>query len=549
MRPLLSRIVMAALVLCGPASASALSVTQFSPEGMMARITRVQADFDAPAVALGDDGAADPFLVACDDDTAKGSGRWTDPQHWIYVFDAPLAGAVSCQARPNPDFRDLQGQPLAGEARRFATGGPRARLVRPWSRTISEDQVFVLRFNAAPDTRSLLERTHCEVEGLGEAVPTRLVTGADRERILKAVTGSAGTDAWDDARLLQCKRLLPSKARVRLVVAPGVRSAGLDGRPGVPSTVGLAEDFEVRTAFNAVMSCTRTNAQAPCSPLFPVLVAFSRPVPRDLAARVALEAPQGPRVARQFGPEADDPSDDAIETLQFDPPFEERSTLTLTLPDALRDDMGMPLANADRFPLTIRMDAMPPLAKFASGEFGIVERFAEGAPGQDRPALAPLALRRVEPQLQTRESDTVCRAGARPGDHGRRSGAAMVCARAQSSRRLVDGRAVRRPSGVADTARGPGRRTPHRRAFAFRVRSQGRGPDAGVARAAGRGGPRTSRWSASPWPNPACMCWRSPRPGWGGIAQACRRGSRRTDHACALGGAGHEPGGPPEGRA
>lgn len=403
MRPLLSRVALTALILCGSTAASALSVTRFSPEGMMARISRAQADFDAPAVALGDDGAADPFLIACDDDAVKGVGRWTDPQHWVYVFDKPLAGAVSCQAKPNPDFRDLQGQPLAGDARRFATGGPRARLVRPWSRTIAEDQVFVLRFNAAPDTRSLLAHAYCEVEGLGEAVPTRLITGVDRAQILKTVTGEDEADAWDDARLLQCKRQLPAKARVRLVVAPGVRSAGQAGQPGVPSTVGLAEDFQVRTAFNAVMSCTRTNAQAPCSPLFPILVAFSRPVPRALAAGVALNGTQTPHVARQFGPDDQEASGDAIETLQFDPPFEERSTLTLTLPETLRDDMGMPLANADRFPLTIRMDAMPPLAKFASGEFGIVERFAEGAPGQGRPALAPLALRRVEPQLQTRD--------------------------------------------------------------------------------------------------------------------------------------------------
>ena len=403
MRHLFSRITLAALILCGSSPAWALSVTRFSPEGMMARVTRVLADFDMPAVPLGDGAAADPFLIECDDGAVRGAGRWTDPQHWTYVFDRPLAGAVSCQARPNPAFRDLQGQPLAGEARRFATGGPRARLVRPWGRTIAEDQVFVLRFNAVPDTQSLLQHSRCEVEGLGEAVPVRLITGVDRARILETVSGHDETDDWDDARMLQCKRLLPPEARVRLVVAPGVRSVGRDGQAGIPSTAGLSEDFQVRTAFNAVMSCTRTHAQAPCSPLFPILVAFSRPVPRELAAHVALNTAKGPLVARQFGPQAEEPPGDTVETLQFDPPFEERSTLTLTLPDALRDDMGLPLANAGRFPLTIEMDAMPPLAKFASGAFGIVERFAEGAPGQGRPALAPLALRRVEPQLQTRD--------------------------------------------------------------------------------------------------------------------------------------------------
>src|SRR5690606_40397258 len=75
---------------------------------MMARVTRVLADFDMPAVPLGDGAAADPFLIECGDGAVRGAGRWTDPQHWTYVFDRPLAGAVSCQARPNPAFRDLQ---------------------------------------------------------------------------------------------------------------------------------------------------------------------------------------------------------------------------------------------------------------------------------------------------------------------------------------------------------------------------------------------------------------------------------------------------------
>lgn len=403
MRYLVSRIVLAALVLCGSTAASALTVTHFSPAGMMARITRVQADFDVPAVALGDVRQTDPFLIDCGTDTITGTGRWVDPQHWVYVFDKPLAGAVACQAQPNPDFRDLQGQPLTDGTRRFATGGPRARLVRPWDHTISEDQVFVLRFNVEPDTQSLLEHAYCEVEGLGEAVPTRLVTGVDRARILKAVAGADAADSWDDARLLQCKRLLPPKAQVRLVVPAGVRSAGQGGRPGVPSVAGFAEDFQVRAAFSATMKCTRTNAQAPCSPLFPIVVDFSRPVPRDQAARITLQGLQGPHPAQQFAPGGADPADEAIETLQFDPPFEELSTLTLSVPDGLRDELGLTLSNADRFPLAIQMDAMPPLVKFASGEFGIVERFAEGAPGQDRPVLAPLALRRVGPQLQTRD--------------------------------------------------------------------------------------------------------------------------------------------------
>src|SRR5690606_42010803 len=129
------------------------------------------------------------FLSDCGDVAVRGAGLWSDTQDWSYVSGRPFAGAVSSQARTNPPVRDMQGPPLAGEARRFATGGPRARLVRPWGRTIAEDQVFVLRFNAVPDTQSLLQHSRCEVEGLGEAVPVRLITGGDRARVLETVSG------------------------------------------------------------------------------------------------------------------------------------------------------------------------------------------------------------------------------------------------------------------------------------------------------------------------------------------------------------------------
>ncbi|WP_322999756.1 alpha-2-macroglobulin family protein [Castellaniella sp.] len=402
MHPILSRTLLAGLALGWVVSASAAQVTRFTPQGAMARIMQAQVDFDAPAIALGDDLAADPYRIQCDSDAAKGSGRWVDPQHWVYSFERPLAGAVSCRAEPNPDFRDLQGHPLDGDkAYAFTTGGPRAEIAYPWDHNIVEDQVFVLRFNTATDPQSILDHAHCEVQGLGESVPVRLIAGDQRDQILRSV----GWDQGDpqrraDARLLQCKRLLPSSAQVRLVVGPGVKSPDLPGQPGVVSRMVLSQDFQVRGPFRASMNCTRSNAQAPCSPLFPIGVTFSSPVPRALANQVVLETPDGPRRIQATD---DGSAPDAVSSLTFGAPFAERSTLRLVLPKNLRDEMGRALVNASRFPLDVPVDALPPLVKFASGPFGIIERFAEGAPAQDAPALVPLALRRVGPQLRTRD--------------------------------------------------------------------------------------------------------------------------------------------------
>jgi len=384
---------------CCAASVAAVQVVRFTPQGAMARIMQAEADFDAPAVALGDDGAADPYRIECDSDAARGAGRWVDPRHWVYAFEQPLAGAVSCRATPNPDFRDLQGRPLAGAAYAFTTGGPRAQVARPWGDEIAEDQVFVLSFNVAPDPQSVLDHAHCEVQGLGEAVPVRAITGERREQILQAIHYDTSEAAG--VQLLQCKRLLPSGGQVRLVVGPGVRTPAAPGRAPVAGRTVLRQDFKVREAFRATLNCTRTNAQAPCSPLYPLTLSFSSPVPHALASQAVLQAPGGralaPDLSEGGAPEGD------VSSVRFAAPFPEKTTLRLTLPADLRDDMGRALSNGARFPLDVPIDALPPLVKFSSGPFGIVERFADGPPSQDRPALVPLALRRVGPQLRTRE--------------------------------------------------------------------------------------------------------------------------------------------------
>lgn len=393
----------AILIPCVSLPAMSVTLLRFTPQGAVVRITQVQADFDGPAVALGDDGAANPYLIACSDSQAKGTGRWVDPQHWVYTFEQPLAGAVSCSAQPNPAFRDLQGRQLSGlGAYAFTTGGPIATLWAPWGERIDEDQVFVLRFNAPTDERSLAEHAHCEVQGLGEAVPIRLITGEQRMQILQSLGWDASEPGAADARLLQCKRRLPSDAQVRLVVGPGVASVPAPGQPTVMSKAILSRDFRVRKPFGASLRCTRTNAQAPCSPLFPVALDFSSAVPREWARRIVLQTPAGPVGPQELADEGQ-ANQTAFDRLSFAPPFAERATLTLQVPDGLQDESGRPLSNAARFPLAVPMDAMPPLVKFASGPFGIIERFADGPAEQTQTAMVPLALRRVGPALHTRD--------------------------------------------------------------------------------------------------------------------------------------------------
>lgn len=383
-------------------SATAAQLVRFAPEGAMARIVHAEADFDSPVTALGNGQAPAPYRITCDGKSTKGSGRWVDTQHWIYTFEQPLAGAVSCNAEPNPDFRDLTGQPVAGlRAVAFTTGGPRATLARPYDDHIAEDQVFVVSFNTLTDSQSVIDHTHCEIQGLGEAVPVRLITGTARGQILKSMGWNDEPEKATRAQLLQCKRLLPSDAMVRLVVGPGVQTFAHEGQPPVVGQSALSQNFRVRTAFHATMNCTRTNAHAPCSPLFPITLNFSSPVPYALAGQIVLRTPNGTRHAEELAKK--NRGDNAISFFTFQPPFAEKSAVTLEVPRDLHDDMGRPLSNAVHFPLSIPIDAMPPLVKFAAGPFGILERFADAPPDVAQTPAVPLALRRVGPQLRTHE--------------------------------------------------------------------------------------------------------------------------------------------------
>src|SRR3546814_598934 len=207
----------------------------------------------------------------------------------------------------------------------------------------------------------------------------------------------------DDApsvQLVQCKRTLPANAKVQLWIRPGVRTLAQPGRDAVASVRGDVFKYTVREAFTAKLGCIRENSQAACSPVGTISLEFSAAVSNDILSQVALETPTGPiRPA-----ELDTGSGSASTYLSFEGTLPADSALTLVLPKDLRDEAGRPLANAARFPLTVRTAEFPPLIKFPSDTFGIIERFASDAEkaGQQPPML-PLSIRHVAADLAARD--------------------------------------------------------------------------------------------------------------------------------------------------
>src|SRR5439155_2961119 len=173
-------------------------------------------------------------------------------------------------------------------------------------------------------------------------------------------------------------------AEVKLVWGKGIASSS-----GVPTSADQALAYRVRPTFRASFSCDRVNKDAQCIPILPLTLSFTAPVAARDAARIRLVDGSGKAYKAKPAKE-----DDAITSVSFGPGLPENETFRIVLPSPLKDDAGRTLSNASSFPLKVRTDENPPLAKFAA-DFGILERVL---PDKSTPLL-PVTLRNVEAPL------------------------------------------------------------------------------------------------------------------------------------------------------
>jgi uncharacterized protein YfaS (alpha-2-macroglobulin family) len=368
----------------------AASITRVSPQGEVALVNQVVVGFSTAVVPLGDQRQPDPVILECLGASAGGSGRWNSEREWAWDFKDSLPPGTRCEIRRRPEWKPLAGELTGPTLFRFNTGGPAVRRTHPWpGATVDEDQFFVVELTGPVVEADLPAHAWCEVDSLGERLPVQVVTGADRAAILKARRLDKAPPG--QVLVLGCGRPLPNQARLRLVWGKGIASTG---PARIVTTTEQRFDFQVRAPFSAEFSCERERANAPCMPIRPLLLRFSAPVARALAAQVRLlPAAGGAALAPRF--DKDDQAGDLSE-LRFAAPLAERARYSIVLPRELKDLSGRPLANAASFPLTVATGEAPPIAKFAAAPFGVVEWTAD--------AMLPLTLRRVQDDLRPRST-------------------------------------------------------------------------------------------------------------------------------------------------
>jgi uncharacterized protein YfaS (alpha-2-macroglobulin family) len=356
-------------------------IEHFSPQGTVKEVRQVTARFSEPMVAFGDPRLDDPFDIQC---TQRGQGRWIDARSWSYDFDRDLPGGVACRFTLKAGMKTLAGSPVsAGTGFSFSTGGPSILRSYPYEgdTTIDEKQIFVLYLNAEPTQETLAKNVWFSVSGVSERVGIALVAGKEREQVLKALRYKKENGP---AVTLRARQSFPPSAKLRLIWGKGVAA-----KNGVATEEDQVLEFRARGPFRAEFTCQREKKGGACIPVLPMRIAFSAPVAWSLAKEVTLTSQAG----KVWKPNAGKDDDEDItykRMVTFTGPFPDRTDFTVGMPKEMKDDAGRPLANANRFPLTVKTEAYPPLAKF-SARFGIIETSSP---------LLPVTVRNIEAELK-----------------------------------------------------------------------------------------------------------------------------------------------------
>jgi len=246
-------------------------IEMFSPQGTVKEIRQVTARFSEPMVSFGDPQLADPFDIRC---AAKGQGRWVDARTWSYDFDRDLPGGTSCRFTLKAGATTLAGTPMAaGTEFSFSTGGPSILRSNPYegNTDIDERQIFVLYLDAEPAPETLLKNVWFSVSGVGERVGVTMVSGKEREQVLKSLRThkNEGTVVT-----LKAKQAFPPAAKLRLIWGKGIAA-----RSGVATEEDQILEFQARAPFRAEFSCPREKKGGACIPVLPMRLTFSAPAP------------------------------------------------------------------------------------------------------------------------------------------------------------------------------------------------------------------------------------------------------------------------------
>lgn len=309
-----------------------------------------------------------------------GTSRWLDSRNWVFEFKEALDGGNECKFTISSSLRSLSGGKLTGNGEfYFSTGGVNISYSSPWNGArIEEDPVFLLNLDGDVDLKSVEREAYFLSENLTGRIDVKILSGSLKQDILKA----AYWQNLNPERIIAIapRTNFPSDSNIQLVWSKDISS-----KMGIKNDKNQIYNFKVRPRFQASFFCERENARKDCIPIAEMELRFSSPVLKKFANDIELRSSSG-KIWKASLSEYDENAN-SFNTVYFNGPFPEKTNYTIHLPKSIQDDSGRSLSNISSFPLTVKTDEFPPLAKFAA-EFGILESKAS--------PILPVTIRNLE---------------------------------------------------------------------------------------------------------------------------------------------------------
>lgn len=367
-------------------TAFSLDVT-FFPEKRARNASEIRIKFSEPIAPLGDPSFKfNPIeKIGCMNQVIE--GVWEDPSLYVVRFDRPLAGGLLCEVVLKDNIVSAKGNVYSGKRRfYFDTDSILVTDIHPSEyRRIRNDEIFLFRFNGDVDINKNLKNIYFKRSSVLEAVEVVLLPDEDVRLLLKEVYPYLSTR---DRKYygIKAKSRFSDGEKVTLVFK------NIESLSGLKGDYIQSFNFTVMEGFRAEISCERESIKRDCIPTAQVNLLFTSPVDVSYIDRIYIQDDRGRRISPDKVPEFDD----TITSIRFSPPFSPLKTYRLFLPGDIKDIYDRSLVNIDKFPLPVRMDRMPPLAKFAA-DFGIVEMI-------DGEGVVPLTIRGLEKDFLLRLS-------------------------------------------------------------------------------------------------------------------------------------------------
>ncbi|MCP5494017.1 MAG: alpha-2-macroglobulin [Leptospiraceae bacterium] len=354
-------------------------INSFSPQNEVKNVKQVKVLFSSQMVEFGDPRAnTDIFDIDC---AFQGKARWIDERTYVYEFEESMSAGYTCSFALKPTVKNLKGAFITGEKRySFTTGGPSITNTHPYEGSyVDEDQIFLLELDGKAKIDSVSSNVYFSIEGIQEKVGAQIIPPSEIAQILK---NQFHNNIPNNLVALKSKQHFPSNSKISLVWSKGIES-----ETGIPTSKDQILEFRSREPFTASFSCERENKKAGCIPLLNMNLYFSAQISKSYSKQIFIKSGK-----HTWKPNLDSNESEESQYVSFQGPFPENTTMYLHIPNGIKDDSGRSLVNAKRFPLKIKTDRYPPLAKFAA-KFGILEWKAE-------PAL-PITVRNIEVPMKT----------------------------------------------------------------------------------------------------------------------------------------------------